>query len=135
MTSQPMPVAMPAAMPVAGKKPPMNLGIAIMLAGLLVTLGCAVAPQPQDKSIALIFMPGTGYPEITARLDRMNARAMRIGSSQNIVIARFYDGWSLLGLWQAGALVPLKARGVGDCLNTSQKFAALAPNTSTATLD
>lgn len=121
--------------PVSDHKPPMGIGIFMMLAGLMVTLGCAVAPQPQDESIALIFMPGTGYPEITARLDKMNARAMRIGSGENIVIARFYDGWSLPALWQAGALMPLKARAVGDCLNANPKYAALTLNSTPVRLD
>lgn len=93
-----------------------GLVAAAMIAGIGFAVASAAAPRPGAASVAVVFMPGTGFPEAAARLAEIDARIMRIGAAENIVIARFEHGWSLPALWKIGALFPLDALGVGDCL-------------------
>lgn len=95
------------------------IGLALMLAGAAFAIGNAIAPRSDAPSIAVVFAPGTDFPEITSRLDGLNARVMRTGITENIVIVRFFDGWSLATLWRIGGLIPLNASGLGDCLSAS----------------
>lgn len=98
---------------------------AAMIAGLGFTVASAAAPRPGATSVAVVFMPGTGFPEAATRLATLDARIMRIGAAENIVIARFPHGWSLPALWKTGALFPLDALPVGDCL--LPRMQALSP--------
>lgn len=94
-----------------------------MLFGPLFAIGNMVAPRSDATSLALVFPPGTSFPEVTEKLMHLDARVMRIGAAENIVIVRFFNDWSLADLWHSGAWIALRARAVGDCLNASPQSA------------
>lgn len=103
---------------------------AVVLTVLLGTgfaLAGTVAPEPDAKTIAVLFPGGTTYPAAAARLARIDARITHIGRLQNIYVAHFEKGWSLIGLWRAGALLPLDTRAGGDCASGKTRIAALSP--------
>jgi len=96
----------------------MGMVAATMVAGLLFVIASAAAPRAEARSIAVVFAPGTSFPEAATRLAALDARIEHIGRFQNVFVARFERGWSLVALWRIGALLPLNTRAGGDCGGT-----------------
>lgn len=94
---------------------PFASGIAAVIAGVVFALACAVTPRADARSIAVVFAPGTTFPQAAAKLALLDARIARIGRLPNIFVARFEKGWSFAAIWRIGALLPLDADAAGDC--------------------
>lgn len=103
-------------------------GAAMAVAGLVFALACAAAPSAEARSIAVVFPPGTTYPQAAAKLAALDARVARFGNRSNIFVARFEQGWSLAALWRIGALLPLDTDAASDCGRNRPKPASSTPN-------
>lgn len=103
-------------------------GIAVAIAGVAFALGCAVTPRADTRSVAVVFAPGTTFPQAAAKLAELDARIARIGRLPNIFVARFEKGWSFAALWRIGALFPLDAGVASDCGRNDLKLASSTSN-------
>lgn len=107
---------------------PFASGIAAAIAGVVFALACTVVPRADARSIAVVFAPGTTYPQAAAKLAPLDGRIARIGRLPNIFVARFEKGWSFAALWRIGALLPLDAGVASDCGGDSLKLASSTSN-------
>lgn len=103
-------------------------GIAAAVAGTAFALACAATPRADAGSVAVVFMPGTTFPQAAAKLASLDARIARIGRFPNVFVARFENGWSFAALWRVGALLPLDAGFASDCGRNGPKLASSTPN-------
>lgn len=78
-------------------------------------------PQPADRDVTAVFAPGTSFAEALAGIHAAGGELLSVGASENIIIARFEDGWTHDTLADAGVWLVLSASFNSACLSNTRR--------------
>jgi hypothetical protein len=93
------------------------LSLALASAVFLFALGLKI-PAAQEP-VALVFGPSVSSAATLERLAALDGRIVRVGGTDNIVIARFDRDVTLRQLWGQGVWFGLDPVFMGGCFSTS----------------
>lgn len=87
----------------------------MLAASVILLLGLAVRPPQAGAQAALIFSPGISRDQAMGSLARIDARIVRSGGLDNVVIAYFERPVSWSELRQLGVMLSLDPIVAGGC--------------------
>jgi len=87
----------------------------LLLIGILFLTGLTAAPKAWRGQLALVFPPGASAAEVMAAVAGMEARLVRLGGFQNLVVVSFDREISYAELRRHGAWLALDPILMGAC--------------------
>lgn len=95
---------------------PFAPALAMLAASVALLVGLSIRLPAAGAQVALIFNPGTTADRIMVELASVDARIVRAGGLDNIVIAHFEHAVSWSELRRRGVLLPLDPIMAGGCV-------------------
>lgn len=102
--------------------------LGLLAASLVLVVAMSLHLPKAGEQVAVVFPPGTSLLESAAVLAAVDARLVRAGGFDSIIVAEFSRDMSLADLRRRGIWFSLDPRAVGGCLAATASDLRAATN-------